>query len=106
MTPDQARLFENITKNCPALPANKGLRPTGQALATAIEHHAPAFAQAIATNRLRDSFATLNDIISECLKFVEECRANDITEDEVQLMSVCAFLANAPLLFSEVKGNA
>jgi hypothetical protein len=106
MTPDQARLFENITGNCPALPANKGLRPTGQALASSIEHHAPTFAQAIATGRLRDSFATLNDIMSECLKFVEECRANDITEDELQLMSVCAFLANAPLLFSEVKGNA
>jgi hypothetical protein len=106
MTHDQAKLFENITKNCPALPANKGLRPTGQALATAIEHHAPAFVQAIATSRLRDSFAMLNDIMSEGLKFVEECRANDITENEVQLMSVCAFLANAPLFFSEVKGNA
>jgi hypothetical protein len=106
MTPDQARLLENITKNCPALPGNKGLRPTGQALATAIEHHAPTFAQAIATGRLRDSFATWNDIMSEGFKFVEECRANDITEDEVQLMSVCAFLANAPLFFSEVKGNA
>jgi len=106
MTPDQARLLENITKNCPALPANKGLRPTGQALATAIEHHAPAFAQAIATGRLRDSFATWNDIMSKCLKFVEECRANDITEDEILLMDICAFLANAPLLFSEVKGNA
>ena len=106
MTPDQARLFENITKKCPALPGNKGLRPTGQALATAIEHHAPAFAQAIATGRLQDSFATLNNIMSECLKFVEECRANDITEDEILLMDICAFLANAPLFFSEVKGNA
>ena len=106
MTPEQAKLLDTIMGCCPALPANKGLRPTGQDLAAAVEHYAPTFAQAIATGRLRDSFATLSELMTKSCKFVEECNASDITEDEVQLMNICAFLVNAPLFFSEVKGNA